>query len=369
MRRTIVLLAGVAAAAAAVACESLIGVDYGNEHLATCNHAEPPGPPSGAGDTGDLTFTEVMYTIDWGDGDDAQGNPRALSIGYDLDHLCTGLLDAPACEPASWTGAKVTDGPDGIDNAIGMLLYDQGMAFGLKPFTSSFLTDSTQRGEQAPPGIVRVSQYSGFAIDSQVTVEWFVPFKPGTKPKWDGTDAWPILYGTADTSGSGVVSHYIDHAAYVTNYELVAHFTNGAPIEISNVPIVTTTMLVTANLVQPVSGQWELQNGIVAGVGAVSELFRNLPALSSSFAGTNEAGQPNAICKNTSALYPKIKTWICSHLDTPVDGGSSCAAASFGMGFTARPGNVGAVNPAAQPMVYCPTPGSDPSGDTCATAP
>jgi hypothetical protein len=369
VRGAIVLLAGLAAAAAALACESLIGVDYGNEHLATCSHVEPPTAPSG-GDTGSSTaFTAVIYTIDWGDSDDAQGNPRALSIGYDLDHLCTGLLDTPRCEPASWTGATVKDGPGGIDNAIGMLLYDQGMAFGLKPFTSSFLTDSTQRGEQAPPGILRVSGYSGFAIDGQVTVEWFIPVAPGTKPKWDGTDAWPILYGTADaTGGSGIVSHYVDHAAYVSGYELVAHFPGGAPIVISNEPIQATTLLITANLVQPVLGQWELQNGIVAGVGAMSELFNDLAALSSSFAGVNEAGKPNAICKNTPVLYPKIKTWLCSHLDTLVDNGPACNAASFAMGFTARAGNVGAIAPQAPPVVYC-APGADPAGDTCATAP
>ncbi len=216
MRGAIVLLGGLAAAATAVACESLIGVDYGNEHAATCDHAEPPATPSGS-DTGDnIGFTAVIYTIDWGDTEDAQGNPRALSIGYDLDGLCTSLLDSPRCEPASWTGTTVTDGPGGIDNAVGMLLYDQGSAFGLKPFTSSFLTQSTQSGEQAPPGIVRVSDYSGFAVDPQVTVEWFVPIPPGKKPKWDGTDSWPILNGTADATGSsGVVSHYVDHAAYV----------------------------------------------------------------------------------------------------------------------------------------------------------
>lgn len=369
MRRPLVLVAVLGAAAAAVACESLIGVDYGDKHLATCNHAEPPTAPSG-GDTGDsTTFTAAIYTIDWGDGDDAQGNARAHSIGYDLDNLCTGLLDAPRCQPASWTGVTVTDGPGGIDNAIGMLLYDQGTAFGLKPFTSSFLTQSTQSGEQAPPGILRVSQYSGFTIDPQVTVEWFVPLVPGTRPKWDGTDTWPILHGTADATGaSGIVSHYLDHAAYVNGYQLVAHFPAGAPVIISNVPVQTTSMLVTANLSQPVSGQWQLDKGIVAGVGAMSELFHDLPALSSSFAGVNEAGKPNAICKNDTALYAKIKTWLCSHFDTLQGSGPTCDAASFGMGFTARPGNVGAVAPLAPPVDYC-IPGGDPTGDTCATPP
>jgi hypothetical protein len=358
-----------AAAAAAVACESLIGVDYGNEHLATCDHAEPPAAPSGTDTGSTTTFTAAIYTIDWGDSDDAQGNPRALSIGYDLDHLCTGLLDTPRCQPASWTGVTVTDGPQGIDNAIGMMLHDQGTAFGLKPFTSSFLTDSTQKGEQAPPGIVRVSGYSGYAVDPVVTVEWFVALRPGAKPKWDGTDTWPIMNGTADAVGSsGVVSHFIDHAAYVTGYELVAHFPSGAPVTLSNVPVTTTTMLLTANLVQPVTGQWELQKGIVAGIGTVSELFHDTPAMSSSFAGYNDTGTPNAICKNQTALYPKIKTWFCAHLDTQLSTGPTCDAASFGMSFTARAGNVGAIAPAAPPVVYC-APGTDPTGDTCAAAP
>lgn len=368
MRRVIALAGCALAASVVVACESLIGVDYGNEHLATCHHAQPPAPPGG-GDTGSAAnFTTAIYTIDWGDTADAAGNPRALSIGYDLDGLCTSLLDSPPCAQASWTGAKLLDGPDGIDNAIGVLLYDQGTYFGLKPFTSTFLTESTQNGEQAPPGIIRVTGYSGYAIDGQVTVEWFIPLAPHVKPKWDGTDSWQILDGSADAAGGGIVSHYIDTAAYVTDYRLVAHFPTGTPVVISNVPVKTVSMLLTADLVQPVQGQWQLQNGIAAGVGTLSELFHELGPLTASFAGTSDAGIPNSICKNNATLYAKIKTWLCSHADTLQGSGPTCNEASFGMGFTARPGNVGAIAPAAPPVMYCP-PGEDPTGDTCATSP
>lgn len=369
MRRVLALACSASLASVVVACESIIGVDYGNEHLATCQHVEPPGSPSG-GDTGGATnFTAAIYTIDWGDGADSAGNPRALSIGYDLDDRCTSLLDSPACAQASWTGAKMVDGPGGVDNGIGMLLYDQGTYFGLKPFTSSFLTDSTQDGEQAPPGILRVTGYSGYTIDPEVTVEWFVPLAPHVKPKWDGTDSWQLLNGTADaTSGGGVVSHYVDRSAYVTDYRLVAHFPAGTPIVISNVPVKTLSMLVTADLVQPVQGRWELHNGIAAGVGAISELFHDLPALTASFAGANDAGMPNSICKNNATLYGKIKTWLCSHADTLQGSGPTCDASTFGMGFTARAGNVGAIARAMPPLGYCP-PGADPTGDTCTTAP
>lgn len=369
MRRVIVLAGCAVVATVVLACESLVGVDYGDKKLATCQHAEPPASPGG-GDTGAATsFTAAIYTIDWGDGTDSAGNPRALSIGYDLDNLCTSLLDAPRCEPASWTHASIVDGPDGIDNGIGMLLYDQGTYFGLKPFTSSFLTESTQNGEQAPPGIIRVTGYSGYTIDPQVTVEWFVPLAPHVKPKWDGSDAWQILNGSADAaSGGGIVSHYIDPHAYVTNYRLVAHFPVGTPVVISNVPVKTVSMLVTADLVQVVQGQWELHNGIAAGVGTLSELFGDLGALTASFAGTSDAGIPNSICKNNATLYAKIKTWLCSHADSLEGSGGACDAASFGMGFTAKPGNVGAIAPAAPPVMYCP-PGADPTGDTCASAP
>jgi hypothetical protein len=369
VRRLLVVAACALAASPVIACESIIGVDYADEQLAKCDHAEPPAAPAG-GDTGSAAnFTTAIYAIDWGDTADAAGNPRALSIGYDLDDLCTSLLDAPACAQASWTGAKLVDGPGGIDNGIGMLLYDQGTYFGLKPFTSMFLTDSTQTGEQAPPGIIRVTGYSGYTIDGQVTVEWFVPLAPHAKPKWDGTDSWPILNGTADpASGGGIVSHFIDRAAYVNNYRLVAHFPTGTPVVISNVPVKTVSMLLTADLVQPVQGQWQLSNGIAAGVGTEAELFGDLGALTASFAGTSDAGTPNSICKNNAPLYAKVKAWLCSHADQLRGSGSTCDAASFGMGFTARPGNVGAIAPPAPPVTYCP-PGTDPTGDTCATAP
>src|SRR6185437_3222554 len=121
---------------------------------------------------------------------------------------------------------------------------------------------------------------------------------------------------------------------------LVAHFPARTPIVISNVPVKTVSMILTADLVQVVQGQWQLQNGIVAGVGTLAELFQDLPALGASFAGTNDAGMPNAICKNNPTLYAKIKTWLCSHADTLRGSGSTCDAATFGMGFTAHPGNV-----------------------------
>jgi hypothetical protein len=363
-RRLTVAGAGFAAALGATSCESVIGVDFSTQRLETCDNAQPPSPPD-AGDTGGGTapLVAALYSVDWGDDDDpATGQPHALSIGFDLDGRCTSLFDAPICEPAPWTGARMVDGPQGIDNAVGLMLHDQDKVFGSKVFTSSYFTQNAQQGTAPSPVMLRVTDYSGLAFDGQVTVEWLVPSLPPSPPRWDGMDVLPVAAGSADldSAGGGPVSHYIDRAAYVTGYHLVAHFASGAPIGLATVPIPTRDAELSADLV-PVAGHWELHNGRIAGRVTVAALFDNLSALSISIVGPS-----NAICQNTPGIYPLLKKWLCGHTDAMLGHGPACDALSFGLSFETRPAVVGALTQASPPATYCPA-GQDPASDTCDT--
>jgi hypothetical protein len=362
------LAAGVAAAGV-IACESVLGVDFADQHLSKCTPAVPPASTGGADTGGAVSFTAIVSTVDWGDTDDDAGHARALSIGFDLDGRCTSQYDPALCEPAAWTDTTVTDGTNGIDNAVGLLLHDQVNAFGLAPFTSVFLTQNIQNGSQAAPAMFRVTGYSGLSDDGVVTVEWLVPVAHGKQPKWDGTDAYSIVSGTADAiDGGGVVSRYVDNAAYVQDSHIVAHFPSGPPIVISNTLVKTTDAVMTAQMVEPSVGVFVLRNGVLAGHGTLSDLFRQLPALSSSFIGApTDGGMPLAICTNTPGVYAKVKTWLCAHADS-TSGGPTCDEASFGLDFDSQ--LVGSISlaPPQPPITYC-LPGTDPATDSCATPP
>jgi hypothetical protein len=240
------------------------------------------------------------------------------------------------------------------------MLHDQASAFGQRVFTSAFLTRSIQSGSQAPSAIFRVSDFSGFAEDSQVTVEWFVPAAPKAPPKWDGTDVWAIAPGTADaTDAGGVMSQYIDRGAYVTGYRLVAHFPQGTPVVISSAPVATVSAVFSANLGQSVAGRWEMHDGIIAGRARTTEVFRDVPQLSASFAGTT-----TAICKDTPTVYANTKKWICAHADLLLGSGPSCDGLSYGVQFDTRSGQIGALSAPTAPVAFC-KPGQDPADDSC----
>ena len=354
----------------ALSCESIIGADFGAQHLASCDPKTPPDRPDGGAEMpGPLGLTAVVYSIDWGDNDDAAHKPRSYSIGYDLDGRCTSLFDSPACEPAPWTGTTLVDGPNGVDNAIGLMLHDQTAVFGVQQFTSTFFNMNIQNGSQAPPAIFRLSEYDGLAYDEQVTVEWLVPAAADADdpaPDFSKSPVFSIAPGTADSidGGAGLVSHFIDRAAYVSGYSLVAHF-SGAPIGISNVPIKTQDTLFTARL-QTNGPALQLLDGVVAGHVRISELFADTALLST----TTGAGASVAVCRNTAIIYPKIKRWLCGHTDTSIAAGAGqpCDGLSFGASFVARAAQVGSLALAAPQKMLCPK-GEDPAGDTCDTPP
>jgi hypothetical protein len=361
---------GAVVGALALSCQSIIGADFGAQHLAVCDPKTPPGPPDGGGKmAGPLGLTVVIYSIDWGDNDDAAHKPRSYSIGYDLDGRCTSLFDSPACEPASWTGKTLVDGPNGIDNAIGLMLHDQTDAFGVQQFTSTFFNMNIQNGSQAPPAMFRLTGYNGLSYDEQVTVEWFVPAAAtddAGAPDFGANPVFAVAPGTAEAAGAGggLVSHFIDRDAYVSGYRLVAHFTN-APIGISNVPIKTADSVFTAHL-QTTEQQLQLLDGLVAGHVLIAELFNDTALLST----TTGAGEAVTVCRNTPIVYANVKRWLCGHTDTAVriGAGQPCNALSFGAAFVARPAQVGSLAAPTPPKTLC-MQGENPAGDTCDTAP
>jgi hypothetical protein len=101
----------------------------------------------------------------------------------------------------------------------------------------------------------------------------------------------------------------------------------------------------------------------LAGRAKIAELFRNVPQLSASYAGTS-----TAICKTPSTLYGNVKKWLCGHTDVLLGTSPACDGLSFGMAFDTRAGRVGAIALPTAASSYC-TPQTDPGTDSCDTPP
>jgi hypothetical protein len=401
--KTIALLAGAASIVAAVAllhgCEKVIGADFGAAHLVTCNPPQPPSPPSVQGAGGSIEVVAAVYSADLGEEDAADGSGgRWRTLGYDQDGRCTSQGDAPLCHPPDWTGAHPVDGVEGVDNELGDFLAGQRAAFGQVVLHSSDVTAAMQSGAQPPIFVVQVEGYNGLTDDDQVEVRLYMVASSASAPKWDGDDVFPALQesfqggapiddaGIGDASsdasdagddasndadevvgdgGAPGAPRWVDAHAYVSRYQLVAHFPDGAALRMIGVVLQlrTATLVGTLAVTPGVSPQqWEMHDALLAGIASQNEILGHLPELTNATLGV-------AVC-STDANYKTIKKYVCSYGDQvlPDSGsGDTCNAFSYGIAMDMRRAKLGAVVPRVIDRP-CPS-GADPLTDSCATPP
>jgi hypothetical protein len=332
---------------------------------AGCGSARWPSPPTGAepGDALDLVF--AIRELDFGDRDQA-GEPSWRRLGYDLDQLCTcGTDPEGACMPLAKTPC---DGLDGRDNAVGTMLYDLRHSFGLDTLDSEAFTGGIEAGGRTV--LLRVSGYNGKSDDAQVRVGWysangFGAANPGQNPKWDGSDEWPIFSASLEpqTGDDGGAEYsldkpkYFDDAAYVSGGTLVASIPEGIVALADNVAIRFSAAFLTGRLEQDTSGQWRLEDGVLAGISRVKDALATLAFL-------DFANQP--ICTNHLA-YELIKARICGFSDmyslfpTPT---KPCDSLSLGFGLRAHPAKLGIITVVPDLASPC-SPDIDPANDSC----
>jgi hypothetical protein len=349
-------------------CEAVLGIDFDAvEPQSACGSAQPNGPPPVEDARGTDELVVVTTNSRFGDGSDPNGKDGYFSVGYDLDHTCTGRGGKALCKPPPWAGSDVTDGPNGEDNGVGRMFRSQERVFGLDLVTSDSLNMGVVEGKHAPTGIVRVRGYNGFHDDDVVEVSWFVPLAPGAQgedafvPRFDGTDVWPLASDDLDAPGDmgEPMSLYRDRAAYVSNYQLVAHFPK-VRIPITNIYFDINQAIVTADIVSRAIEGTKLEHGILAGVVSSSTFIEVLPL-------TTEAITGSSLCKDNS-LYPSIKQFVCISADMQLEPGArECDGSSTAITFDTAAVTLGAEAPIVVPPSAC-TPENSPRGDTCADA-
>lgn len=394
VERRIATLSAGWASIATLGCQTLIGADFDSARLApakvvkdgggssSCKLWEPPERPPNlqAGDS--IDFTVVISHLDFGD-EGPDGGVTGL-VGYDLDNLCTTQNGPPSCKPYDWLSqAPKADGPRGRDDGVGNLFKQQRSVL-----PGGALIGTTEEnaglaaGESAPPGLLHIEGYSGYASDDHVVVEFYqvarfnaVP-QPGAlgdgggvRPRFDASDHWPLVRetllppgkhpdgGRADASDR-VETTQTDVTAFVNDRQLVAHFAK-LRLPMRNVFIDVSNAVLTAEL-HIDSGSWRLEHGTLSSRLETRSLLAFAPLATKSFIGV-------ALCKTDDLNYTNVKRILCESADLPaVDGDPTtpCTYTSLGMGFETSPASLGPVvdvPPLADP---CPST-ADPATDTC----
>jgi hypothetical protein len=330
-----------------------------------CQHVSPPSRPD-SGDDGDagLVITAAFRTIDIGLDPDA-----STPFGYDLDNVCT-CPGPPSCtQPANVPISCDDDagGNTGRDNTSIQLFRGIGAA---STAGTQQIDDALNAGQYGL--LLTIQNYNGLANDPRVTVSYYVSngLNRGNDggipapPTFMGTDKWTIdptslaqqpPNGTTISDCSSLpaqcTSVFTTDQAYVTNYTVVAHFTNltvtfGDRSFLGGATMLLNDAILVGQLqqVQLVSHlfSYNLVAGTIAGRWPTQALLSTLATIP----------DPNVdggfLCGQSNFEYQLIKTVVCDTADISSqaitdNSNAPCDAVSVGMTFTAGPAMLGGV--------------------------
>ena len=194
------------------------GVDTG------CNPRRPPEKPDVADDDGErIVFALKDIQFD-------QRPDRWQRVGYDLDGVCTTLM-APTtlCVPPM-NLAPLTDGEDGVDNALGRDIMAQ--IFTVAPTVELLARERMEQGQNAV--IIRIDGWNHQDDDPTVTAVMGQSLRAerddmNPLPQWDGADRWVVSSADFADDNENMPS-IADDLAYVRDRVLVMKFPDRSPI-------------------------------------------------------------------------------------------------------------------------------------------
>lgn len=332
----------------------------------TCEHASPPDKPSVTHAGGDLDLVLALSSIQYSTDPDAGPG----SVGYDIDRTCTCQGEKESCLLPSWALQQQCDGPQGRDNSGGLLLE------GIAGYVESFGQDrwNTELNLGRWNTLARIRNYNGLADDDEIEMSFYVaasywannhlPDGGDAHPKWDGTDVWPVSSASLEPipDGDGGTTYDVnrpistDTKAYVSGGVAVGMVAHGILQVDPSLQLMFTDMYVTGKLVKTAQG-WEIQDGTLAGVWTLDDLFNQLGYM-------DVAGM--GMCMGNQ-IYGIFKKMVCQRTDIYRSRGTPttpCDSISIGMSFNAKPVHLGGVIPPYNNTKKCP-PDKDPSLDSC----
>jgi hypothetical protein len=319
----------------------------------TCAHAEPPARPSASGSSSasEREYVFASRSYDVGDRDDADGKPRYLALGYDLDHTCSGQGQGGSCKKPKWQNAPITDGPEGRDNAGNQVLYlatsvvggaGGQLDAGHSTTTTPGAFDSNLDARSGRTTVMyRLRHYNGEANDAEVTLDvlsgtLWTDLWSGPKPHWDERDVWRTTsLWLQDGKLSNDAPRFSDPHAYVRDDVLVAHFDE---LMVGNAFAPAGTwrkVLVTGKLVHASDGL-ELHAIALTGRWPVAEILDFL-------ARTLNEDTHEVVCAE-KAFYNATRPVYCQSVDLNSardDGSGPCDAVSIVFDMDTLPAKLG----------------------------
>jgi hypothetical protein len=356
------------------------GGSGGQAGAPTCMLKSVPPRPAGHNLSSNINreIVAVQSDIDLGDSPPGPMANRYLSIGYDLDKLCT-LTPLQAMTETQCTLPKgsvgVLDGPMGQDNAMGYIIQ-QVRNFVPDTFSSAIYTQQLMKG--AANAIIHVTHYNGLADDDQVRVEALVSANyyafggDASTPRWDGNDIWPVASDSVNNNDLNQPKN-VDNNAYVNQNELVATLgDSGFRLYIGLTTAVTVNLnlhlhgaFVTCKITPTDAGRWgfTLTECTLAGRWTADDLLHQIWR----FPDPTDLQHPKPLCTD-SGPYHTFKNYICMSQDitSSFTAGPTepCDALSFGVNFNTGPALLGDVF-GVQDMATTCLPNVSPENDSC----
>jgi hypothetical protein len=339
-------LTGLAACTALKSGNVLPDAGAASTSSSACTHAEPPAAPtrsSAPATEHDYVFASSDYDV--GDTKDRAGHARYPSLGYDLDHTCSGAGQGASCKLPAWQTSTVVDGPGGRDNSANEVFFLATDAFGgmtasdldagRDPNSTFVSFDSNIDAQSGRTTVVlRLRGYNGERDDAAVALDMFsgtlwTEANGGPKPRWDTHDRWhTTLPWLEDGTTGNDAPRFSDAHAYVSGDVLVAHLDS---LVIGNAFVPAGTwrkVVVTGRLSRATSGASDdalaLHDVTLTGRWPIDDLL-------SFVARTQDADSGAVRCADRS-FYDAIRPIYCQNVDLSAvrdDGSAACDAVSI----------------------------------------
>jgi len=299
-----------------------------------CDCGQPPEDPEGPAGDGDGVVLAVNKLF-LGDTDrNGTADPDAWkSIGYNLDNYKSTASSKNVCKPRAGAQPSIhVDGNDGIDNAFGKgilpaiaLLADNPTAtvndeIADGSFTLMLKLDEVGTGDNYSG--IKASLYAGGNLEAE--------------PKWDGTDEWPVmpeLLNGGDINSPKIVftDSYVADRTWVGKADKL-----DISIAIQDVSLTLTInhAVITMDLE---SGNSGAKNGTIAGILEVDQLLETISKAAPAIGG----------CDFDISQFQSVLDSLAQAADILADGtqdpSKTCNGISIGLGFEAKPVQLGVV--------------------------
>ncbi|WP_437725598.1 hypothetical protein [Sorangium sp. So ce861] len=283
-----------------------------------------------------------------------------MQYGVNIDGKVSIVDSSDLCRPVG-NGTQISvhsDGDNGIDNSFGNILL--GLVTAIYPYPSVTTTEAI-RGLGSPRDpwyiqggeftmIIAIEGLSNNASHGPLTSKLYAGANLGSRPKWDGTDMWPVmpelLEDPADIASSKMTfsDSYVDGNMWVSGAGGTVYLKLKIAGEYLNLTL--QNAIVTAQLDEDRRGA---RDGTIAGVIETEALVAEVKA----FVERLDDGFCNSPVLN--GILDVVRAASDIMKDGSQDSSQFCNGISIGLGFSAKQVKLGGIaDAAASTDVHCP---------------